>query len=150
MQWWSRPPRPPACTSLHSCTGMWSNKIPQPSTARPPTHTHHSLSATTTIMTTAATSPALLPSFATEGPLSPIKENGEGKKLLRWGGGGGGGWSVTLQTEHKERIHARSHTLPEKKEGHTFKCRAAALIYWVKMGRRRRVAEVRQGIFFFF
>lgn len=57
---------------------------------------------------------------------------------------------VTLQTEHKERIHARSHTLPEKKEGHTFKCRAAALIYWVKMGRRRRVAEVRQGIFFFF
>lgn len=43
----------------------------------------------------------------------------------------------TLQTEHKERIHAQSYTLPEKKEGHAFKCRAAALIYWVKMGKKR-------------
>lgn len=40
--------------------------------------------------------------------------------------------------EHKERIHAQSHTLPEKKEGHPFKCGAAALIYWVKMGNKKR------------
>ncbi|XP_027139261.1 sulfated surface glycoprotein 185-like [Larimichthys crocea] len=24
------PPLPPPCTSLHSCTGMWSNKLPAP------------------------------------------------------------------------------------------------------------------------
>lgn len=48
----------------------------------------------------------------------------------------------TLQTEHKERIHARSHTLPEKKEGDPFKCGAAALIHWVKMG-EEGLTEVR-------
>lgn len=50
-----------------------------------------------------------------------------------------------MQTEHKERIHARSHTLPEKKEGYPFKCGAAALIYWVKMGRRKKKKRRRSG-----
>lgn len=47
-----------------------------------------------------------------------------------------------LQTEHKERIHGQSHTLAEKKDGDPFKCGAAALIHWVKMG-EKGVTEVR-------
>lgn len=57
MQWWSCSAlHPPPCTSLHSCTGMWSNKLPTPLLLLllPAT--------TTTISTTAITSPALPPS----------------------------------------------------------------------------------------
>ncbi|GLD70863.1 sulfated surface glycoprotein 185-like protein [Lates japonicus] len=114
-------PPPPPCTSLHSCTGMWSNKLPAPLLLP---------AAATTIATTATTSPVLPPSQPK--PLFPqIKKT---KKARNYRGGVGREGGRTLQTEHKERIHGLSHTLPEKKEGDPFKCGAAALIHWVKMG----------------
>lgn len=65
-----------------------------------------------------------------------------------WGGAGPGvEGRLCGSAAHKGRIHPRSCTLPEKerekKEGDPFKCGAAALIYWAKVGEKNEVAEVR-------
>lgn len=46
-----------------------------------------------------------------------------------------GGFILTLVHSRRER--------EKKKEGDPFKCGAAALIYWVKVGEKDEVAEVR-------
>lgn len=120
---------PPAPT-LHQLPQLHRNVVQQV-TLSPPSLLVPA--AATAIPTAATTSPVLPPSQ----PKSLFPQIKKMKKARNYGRGGGG-----LQTEHKERIHACSHTLPEKKEGVPFKCGAAALIHWVKMG-EKGLTEVR-------
>lgn len=60
------------------------------------------------------------------------------------GGPGGGRRGTTLLSTKGGFILALVHSRrAEKKEGDPFKCGAAALIYWVKVGEKNEVAEVR-------
>lgn len=119
MQWWSCSAlHPPACTSLHSCTGMWSNKLPAPSPL--PCRRHHHRYHRHHLTSAAA--------IATEAPLSQIKET---EKARNYRGG-----KLCRRSTKRGFMLAHIHS-QRKKEGHPFKCGAAALIYWVKMGERR-------------
>lgn len=108
------PPHPPACTSLHSCTGMSSNKIPQRSATAAPSPYH-------TPLPPSLPSPSppppphqrCLPAIATEPPSLPNKRDGEGKKLL-----GGGAWGVGGSESTKRGFISVSFAPKEKRGAH--------------------------------
>lgn len=128
-------PPPPFSTSLHSCTRMWSNKLPLPPPSPPRRHHHryhhHHLTSAAAI--------------ATEAPLSQIEKM---KKARNYRGGGGGdeGGGGSTDRAQREDSWSVTYTLGGKKEGHPFKCGAAALIHWVKMGKKREWQRSDSGI----
>lgn len=121
------------------CNAMMILLCPPPPTLHQPPQLHRN------VVQQVTRSPSSLPPATIATTTSPVMPPSQPKPLFsqikktekarNYRGG------ETLQTEHKERIHARSHTLLEKKEGDPFKCGAAALIYWVKMGKK----EVTKG-----